>query len=145
VELLNENFFIFIMKKEFHFYDLPKEKIYLRLKNSFRRKLFKEAQKRYTSFNKLSKVLDCCPHSLINWNSGKYSIPGRIIFHLSYLLNKSFSLKEIEKNITSISTGRMTKSKEVLVKQFQISNFQSRFLLNYQELLLILLEMDLLI
>ncbi len=97
------------MKKEFHFYDLPKEKIYLRLKNSFRRKLFKEAQKRYTSFNKLSKVLDCCPHSLSNWNSGKYSIPGRIIFHLSYLLNKSFSLKEIEKNITSISTGRMTK------------------------------------
>ncbi|MBU2633810.1 MAG: hypothetical protein KJ674_01045 [Nanoarchaeota archaeon] len=95
---------------EFHFYQLPFNKTYLRLEDQFRIELFDKAKNNFSSYNQLAKKLKCCSLSLLNWKNGKTAIPTVMIISLFRIINeKEFNLKNLEEKITELMSGRKSK------------------------------------
>ena len=95
------------MKREIHIWDLPIEKIYVKLEDRFRGSLFKLAYEKYGSWNKLAKFFNIKRGDTLlarDWNMGLCCIPFSIILDIGQ--DVGLSKEEIEKNITEIKYKR---------------------------------------
>jgi len=91
------------MKTKIHIWDLPIEKIYVKLKEGFREKIFEGAHKRFGSWVKAGRFFKIKRGDTAlakNWKMGQYCCPLTIIFKISKTLN--ISKNEVEKNIKEI-------------------------------------------
>lgn len=91
------------MKNEIHIWNLPIEKIYIKLKNPFREKFFEYLHKKFGSWIKAGKFLKVKRGDTLlakNWKSGQCCCPLAIIFKISKILG--ISKDEIENNIKEI-------------------------------------------
>ncbi|MEK6888026.1 MAG: hypothetical protein AABX14_03720 [Candidatus Aenigmatarchaeota archaeon] len=53
--------------RELHIWDLPHERVYIKLEKEFQNKLFLDAKEKFGSWTTLAKHMDCNGRSLMNW------------------------------------------------------------------------------
>lgn len=93
------------MKNEIHVWNLPIEKVYVKLKDGFREEFFEKVHKKFGSWTKLGNFLNVKRGDTTlakNWKQGQCCCPLVIIFKISKILN--ISKKDIEKNIKEIKS-----------------------------------------
>lgn len=91
------------MKTKIHIWDLPIEKIYVKLKDGFREKFFEEAHEKFGSWIKVGNFLNIRRGDTTlarNWKSGQCCSPLNIVIKISETLN--IPRDYIEKNIQEI-------------------------------------------
>lgn len=111
------------MKTKLHLRDLPKDKIYLSLRNEFKEPLFKAFLSYFASYRKAGKFLGIKSDCISKWEKKNYT-PIWAIFKISKFLNKKgykLSVKDVEKNIVAY---RYKNGKPILNPKFPI-NFDS--------------------
>lgn len=91
------------MKKEVHIWDLPSEKVYIKLNSKFREMFFIKAYEKFNNWRLLGEYLGIKRGDTVipgNWKRGTCSCPLDIIFKIGNLIG--VSKREIEKNISQI-------------------------------------------
>lgn len=91
------------MKREIHLWDLPIEKIYIKLEDKFRENFFKLAYEKYGSWNKLANFFGIKRGDTLiarDWNKGICCAPLSQIFTIGKEIN--LSKEDIERNIIEI-------------------------------------------
>ena len=90
-------------KREIHIWDLPTNKIYIKLKDNFREQLFKKAYKKEKNWNKLGKKIKVKrPDTLLarDWKRGSCSFPLETAIKLCKIAN--ISTLDLESNLEEI-------------------------------------------
>ena len=92
-----------VMKRKIHIWDLPIEKVYIKLKDNFRKDFFNKAHKKFNNWRLLGDYLDVKRGDTLlakNWKKGNCCCPLNIILKIGKLTK--ISKYEIEKNISEI-------------------------------------------
>src|SRR3989344_9008286 len=92
-----------MVKNEIHVWDLPQNKVYIKLKEDFRKEFFNKAYEINRSWSKLGKELGVKrPDTLIakNWKYGECSFPLEIAIKLCKITK--ISILKLEKNVLEI-------------------------------------------
>lgn len=93
--------------KEFHVWDLPKDRVYVKMQEDFQKKFLLGAKSEYGSWVKLAKIVNCDRVSLMNWSNSKNFIPLFALIQIASITGTELEI--IEKQIMAIATGRKTK------------------------------------
>ncbi|HUS51303.1 MAG TPA: LAGLIDADG family homing endonuclease [Candidatus Paceibacterota bacterium] len=91
------------MKTKIHIWDLPIEKVYVKLRGGFREHFFEAAHQKFGTWDRLAKFLEVKRGDTLlarNWKNGLCCCPLSIIFEISNKLD--ISKNKIEKNIKEI-------------------------------------------
>jgi len=91
------------MKTLIHVWDLPIEKVYIKLRGRFREQFLEAAHQKFGTWDRLAKFLEVKRGDTLlarNWKNGLCCCPLSIIFKISNKLN--ISKNKIEKNIKEI-------------------------------------------
>lgn len=93
------------MKEYIHIWDLPSEKVYVKLEDKFRKEFFNLIYKKFKSWNKVGQYFNIKRGDTtlaINWRRGDVCCPLSKIFEIANFLR--ISKKVIEKNIIEIKS-----------------------------------------
>lgn len=93
--------------KELHLWDLPYDRVYVKLEESFQEKIILGAKYKYGSWPKLAEQLDCNSRSVMNWANSKNFMPLSLLIKIASITG--VELEIIENQIKAIATGRKTK------------------------------------
>lgn len=94
--------------QELHIWDLPHERVYIKLEEEFQRNLILEAKSKYGTWINLAKEMDCNSRSVMNWAYNKNFPSLHAIIKIASLTDTELNI--IEKNVVAIATGRKTKT-----------------------------------